>query len=276
MFSYILGFLLLVQSSDAEANKQMLSCAGVVARLQSSARLVTGSQVETKLQEVEGSNSNHRYKVDWRAQILPIRSWIEYNFLGGKSDVQIVLEPSQDKNSAHQIRVTLPRGVEDEYLDVSLLKAVLESIYERSVLGDRYEILIGDPTIIERLNEVLHEKLLKTGEIPFELRRPTGEPIDSQYEEGLSFNPQSDAFFPFTSRAEGEELLQKINQNADLSSALNVALSEIEFGKAIANSGEWIGRIELSANSRVKPRPADEERHSIYPTEWKITLESQW
>lgn len=239
------------------------------------------AKIETKLERIEGFTSRRQYRIDWHYEERGDSGNLVYQFVDGADTYSVQMRVARQSGETNDITLNLPRGLEDDLLDMNLLKAVLDTIYQRSELGDRYEIIINDPTIVEKLNQVVGDTYGRSGDIPYEPRRASTSSEDPFFMESFPWDTREDAFFPFTSKREGRSLLARINSDETIGALLGDALMTTEFGKAVQASGDWLAKVMLVENPKYKDQEiqkseVDGEAVPVFPLQWRIIIESQW
>lgn len=285
-FLSILFFILPFSLWAIDEGEPVMRCGETLGRLQfaptkkSDRRIIPDVKIETKFTRILGSNTNKAYNVDWRVDAVGLPPKLEFNFHSDEGTFQVLVILSKEKDGAHQIILNLPRGADNDFIDLSLLKSVLSLLAERSIAGEKYEFVLSDPTITEKLNQTVDKTYRRqdafdeTNLTP-EIRRPSGDEADP-IEAGMQFDANADLYFPGVSARDGQKFLDLINADEDFAQILNENLAATELGETISSSGNWSGKILMQRNSRLQPREETEDLSALFPVEWRIQLEILW
>ncbi len=241
-------------------------------------RGITSHYLQTKIESVVGSTTGDSYKTDWRLSLEEGGDALRFGFFSAEGvEFSVRLKLTERENV---IRLDLPRGLEREFQDLSLLKSALEHIQKKTNPGDIFEIIVNDPTIVEMLNETVADAYLKSGDIPSEPRRANFDVASEDIAEILKWNSDVDSFFPGINVSEGAAILKRIKKDESFSARLVEKLGKTEFGKAIEFSGDWLTRVEMRQNSRFSigqlRQTETSEAGPVFALEWRIILEPAW
>jgi len=238
-------------------------------------------KIPTKSPTVIGFPSEKTYEVDWRVVDESGTTKVIYGFKNEGDEFRVILKLAARENDPNEILLDLPRTVEGEIMDPSLLQMVLKFIYSRSEGVNRYEIVLSDPVLAERLNQVIHDTYVKEGSLPYELRRPSRETEDPYFDGSFAWDFNADIFFPYCKPAEGRSILKMLNDDESLQGILAGAFLTTELGKAVEMSGDWHLKLVLAENPRLKNQKAeassvDGEVIPLFPVQWRLTMEQAW